>query len=196
MSPVRLLISIAVLTGALTACGGDDTEASTSAAPDNGDTAATSAAPDEAVQPETTNNGDDIADAGETVRVHYAGTLDDGEEFDSSTGGDPLQFTVGVGMMIPGFDTAVEGMTVGESKTVTIAAAEAYGERVEDAVVEFPIAEVPEEFRVEGIQVDLGNGLPSTVVEVTEDIVRVDTNHPLAGEPLTFDITLVEIVPA
>lgn len=194
MSPVRLLISIAVLGGALTACSGDDTDASTSAAPDDGDGTTSSSVPDEALEPEITNNGDDVADSGETVRVHYAGTLDDGEEFDSSAGGDPLQFTVGVGMMIPGFDSAVEGMTVGESKTVTIAAAEAYGERIEDAIVEFPIADVPEEFRVEGMQVDLGNGLPSTVVEVTDDIVRVDTNHPLAGEALTFEITLVEIV--
>ncbi|MBA2337775.1 MAG: FKBP-type peptidyl-prolyl cis-trans isomerase [Acidimicrobiia bacterium] len=194
MSPVRLLISIAVLAGALTACGGDDPSAVTTVAPDDGEGTTSSSAPDDALQPDITNDGDDVADDGETVRVHYAGTLDDGEEFDSSAGGDPLQFTVGVGMMIPGFDTAVEGMTVGESKTVTIAAAEAYGERVEDAIVEFPIADVPEEFRVEGIQVDLGNGLPATVVEVTDDIVRVDTNHPLAGEALTFAITLVEIV--
>ncbi len=97
-------------------------------------------------------------------------------------------------MMISGFDAAVVGMTVGETKTVTIPAADAYGERADDAIVEFPIDEVPEQFQVEGMQVDLGNGLPATVVEVTDEVVRVDTNHPLAGEALTFEITVVEIV--
>ncbi|CAN5478944.1 hypothetical protein BH24ACT7_BH24ACT7_05010 [soil metagenome] len=190
MSRVRRLIPIALLAAALAACSGDDAATSTTAVP--GDGTGATVAP--GVDASPAGNGDDVADAGEVVRVHYAGTLDDGEEFDSSTGRDPLEFTVGVGMMIPGFDAAVEGMTVGETKAVTIPAAEAYGERADDAVIEFPIADVPEQFRVEGMQVDLGNGLPATVVEVTDELVKVDTNHPLAGEALTFEITLVEIV--
>jgi len=184
------LIPIALLAAALVACGGDDAATSTTAVPGTG--TGTAVAP--GVDAASAGNGDDVADTGEVVRVHYAGTLDDGEEFDSSAGRDPLEFTVGVGMMIPGFDAAVEGMTVGETKAVTVPAAEAYGERADDAVIEFPIADVPEQFRVEGMQVDLGNGLPATVVEVTDELVKVDTNHPLAGEALTFEITLVEIV--
>jgi FKBP-type peptidyl-prolyl cis-trans isomerase 2 len=177
-----------VLAIVLVACGGDDDATETSTSLPVADTTATSA-------PAAAGNGDDVVDVGETVRVDYIGTLDDGEQFDSSFDrGDQLEFVAGTGQMIPGFDAAVVGMTVGETETVTIPAADAYGERDEAAIVEFPLEEVPEQFRVEGTQVDLGNGLPATVVEVTDSVVRVDTNHPLAGEALTFEITVVEIV--
>jgi FKBP-type peptidyl-prolyl cis-trans isomerase 2 len=170
------------------ACGGDDDATETSTSLPVIDTTGTSA-------PAAAGNGDDVVDVGETVRVDYIGTLDDGEQFDSSFDrGEQLEFVAGTGQMIAGFDDAVVGMTVGETETVTIPAVDAYGERDEAAIVEFPLEEVPEEFRVEGTQVDLGNGLPATVVEVTDDVVRVDTNHPLAGEALTFEITVVEIV--
>ncbi len=193
MSLVRPLTSIVVLVVLLAACGGGD---------EAGDTATSLPVTSTAGDGTTTvpgsgptGNGDDVVDVGETVRVDYIGTLDDGEQFDSSFDrGDQLEFVAGTGQMIPGFDASVVGMTVGETKTVTIPAAEAYGERDEAAIVEFPIDEVPEQFRVEGTQVDLGNGLPATVVEVTDTVVRVDTNHPLAGEALTFEITVVEIV--
>ena len=193
MSLVRPFTSIVVLVVLLAACGGDDEAGDTATSlpgtsiPGGDTTTVPGSAP--------AGNGDDVVDVGETVRVDYIGTLDDGEQFDSSFDrGDQLEFVAGTGQMIPGFDASVVGMTVGETKTVTIPAADAYGERDEAAIVEFPIDEVPEQFRVEGTQVDLGNGLPATVVEVTDTVVRVDTNHPLAGEALTFEITVVEIV--
>ncbi len=193
MSLLRPLMSVVVLVVLLAACGGDDEAGDTATSlpgtsiPGGGTTTVPGPAP--------AGNGDDVVDVGETVRVDYVGTLDDGEQFDSSFDrGEQLEFVAGIGQMIPGFDASVVGMTVGETKTVTIPAADAYGERDEAAIVEFPIEEVPEQFRVEGTQVDLGNGLPATVVEVTDTVVRVDTNHPLAGEALTFEITVVEIV--
>ena len=203
MLPVaRLVVPIALLVAVLTACGDDaapstsvPADGGTTSAPADGGTTTPPAGGGTTGAPETVSNGDDVVDTGETVRVDYVGTLADGEQFDSSFDrGTPLEFVAGTGMMISGFDAAVVGMTVGETKTVTIPAADAYGERADDAIVEFPIDEVPEQFQVEGMQVDLGNGLPATVVEVTDEVVRVDTNHPLAGEELTFEITVVEIV--
>jgi FKBP-type peptidyl-prolyl cis-trans isomerase 2 len=96
--------------------------------------------------------------------------------------------------VIPGFDSAVLGLEVGDINTVTIQPAEAYGEVDPEAVIEFPIADVPEEFRVEGMQVVVGNGIPATVIEVTGDTVTIDANHPLAGQALTFEIEIVQIL--
>ena len=196
MSLVRLLVPVIVLVAALAGCGGDDEATGTSpprcprtTLPDGSVTAVTGAAP-------AAGDGDDVVDVGEMVRVDYIGTLDDGEQFDSSFDrGDQFEFVAGTGQMIPGFDNAtVVGMTVGETKTVTIPVADAPGERDEAAVVEGPIDEVPEEFRVEGMQVDLGNGLPADRGRGHRHRGAGRHRPPLAGEALTFEITVVEIV--
>ena len=137
---------------------------------------------------------------GDTVRVHYTGTLDDGREFDSSRGLDPLTFTLGEGSVIQGFDDAVTGMAVGDEKRVTILAAEAYGPRRDELTVQLPRTELPADLELEeGSQLRMEQGEQSIVVTVRavdDDSVTLDANHPLAGQPLTFDLRLVEIVPS
>lgn len=133
-----------------------------------------------------------VAENGNTVTVHYRGTLDDGEEFDSSKGREPLAFEVGSGQVIAGFDDAVRGMAIGESKTFRLEPAEAYGEKRDDLIIEAPRDQAPEGL-VLGDRVQLGNGIPAVVVEITDEIVRVDANHALAGQALTFEIDLVSI---
>lgn len=140
-----------------------------------------------------------LAKSGDTVRIHYTGTLDDGSQFDSSVGRDPLQFTLGSGQVIPGFDSGVTGMTVGEQKSITIPAAEAYGERQEDACQPVPRADIPADIPLEvGLQLQMqtpsGQVVPVVVAEITEESVVLDANHPLAGKDLTFALELVEIV--
>jgi len=139
------------------------------------------------------------AKSGDTVRVHYKGTLSDGSEFDSSEGRDPLEFVVGSGQVIPGFDNAVVGLEPGETITVTIPAAEAYGEHDERGLQHFPHDAFPSPPEV-GWALELsgpdGQRVPAIVAEVGEDAVTLDFNHPLAGQDLTFDIELVEVVEA
>ncbi len=137
--------------------------------------------------------------AGDVIRVHYTGTLVSGEQFDSSAGREPLEFTVGAGQMIKGFDTAMPGMAIGEKKTINIPAADAYGEVNEDAIIQFPKEQVPTDMLLQtGMQLTLsdpnGNPVPVVVVEVQEAIVILDANHFLAGKELIFDVELVEIV--
>jgi len=132
-----------------------------------------------------------VAQVGDTVSVHYRGTLDDGSEFDSSAGRDPLQFTVGSGQVIPGFDNAVVGMAIGDKKEVRMEPGDAYGERTDERVIAVPKEQAPEGLEV-GQQVMLGQA-PATVVEITDDTVTVDANHPLDGQALTFEIELVGI---
>lgn len=148
-------------------------------------------------------NGDGTAGAknGDTVKVLYTGTLDDGEVFDSSElhGGEPLEFTIGEAEVIPGFDQAVIGMSVGESKTVRIPADEAYGPHSEEWVFEMGWDQFPEGFQTEvGAQLQMqtqdGQVITVTVVDVSESGVTIDANPPLAGKDLTFEIELVEIV--
>lgn len=137
------------------------------------------------------------AKPGDTVRLHYTGTLGDGSEFDSSRGREPLEFTLGAGQVIPGFDEAVSGMRVGERKTVTIPADQAYGVRQEELILAVPRAQVPPHIALEvGQQLQLsqeGHAFQVTVREVTAEQVVLDGNHPLAGEALTFALELVEI---
>ncbi|WP_028874196.1 FKBP-type peptidyl-prolyl cis-trans isomerase [Tepidiphilus margaritifer] len=138
------------------------------------------------------------AKAGDTVQVHYTGKFGDGSVFDSSAGRDPLEFTVGAGQVIPGFEQAVEGMAVGQTKTVTIPAAEAYGERVAEAVLQVPREQLPPDLEPEvGQQLVMqsrdGRQIPIVVVEVTEDSITIDANHPLAGRDLTFEIELIAV---
>jgi peptidylprolyl isomerase len=135
-------------------------------------------------------------ETGMTVRVHYRGTLEDGTQFDSSEGRDPLEFTLGAGQVIAGFEQAVAELEVGASTTVTIAAEEAYGPRMDQAVQAVPMHAFSEEpdlgAKVEMLTPD-GQNLTAAVVEVREEEVVLDFNHPLAGEPLTFHIELVSV---
>lgn len=139
------------------------------------------------------------AKTGDTVRIHYTGTLEDGSTFDSSDGRDPLEFTLGTGQVIPGFDKAVDGMAVGDEKKVEIGAEDAYGDHDPNGLQSFPREKVPEDIPLDvGTRLQLstpsGQPLMVTVSEVTEEEVILDANHPLAGKDLTFDIKLVEIV--
>jgi peptidylprolyl isomerase len=139
------------------------------------------------------------AKSGDTVKIHYTGTLDDGSEFDSSAGRDPLEFEVGSGQVIPGFDKAVEGMAVGDSKNVRIEADEAYGQRHEQLVQEVDRSLLPDDLDPrEGMTLQSnspdGQTMQFMVTAVAEETITVDANHPLAGQALSFDIELVEIV--
>ena len=129
------------------------------------------------------------ANDGDAVAVHYTGTLDDGSQFDSSVGREPLEFVVGSGQVISGFDQAVRGLSVGESRVVRMEPADAYGERRDDALITVPADQAPPGLKV-GDQVSAGN-MPAAVTAVDDDSVTIDTNHRLAGEALTFDVELV-----
>ncbi len=135
---------------------------------------------------------------GDAVKVHYSGKFDDGQVFDSSEGGDPLGFTVGAGHVIPGFDAALLGMQVGETKNVVIPAEQAYGERMEELVQtisreQFNLGDVEPELGM-AIEMQTPQGtIPLIITEMNDTSVTLDANHPLAGEELHFDLTLVEI---
>lgn len=137
------------------------------------------------------------AQAGDTVRVHYTGRLTDGTVFDSSQGRDPLEFTLGEGQVIPGFDEAVSGMAPGDERTITIPADQAYGPRRDDLVFPVPREQFPAELEPEvGQQLQMSQGNQVAIVtvrEVSPEAVTLDANHPLAGSDLTFDLELVEI---
>lgn len=138
------------------------------------------------------------AKSGDTVKIHYTGTLDDGTQFDSSGGRQPLEFTLGSGQVIDGFDKAVEGMAVGDSKTVNIPPEKAYGPRNEQMVQDVPRDALPAD-----LEPQVGMALQArgkegqihnlTVTAVSDASITVDGNHPLAGQALNFDIELVEI---
>jgi len=138
---------------------------------------------------------------GDTVRIHYTGRLLDGTQFDSSQGRDPLEFQLGSGQIIKGLDTQVQGMTVGDSATVSIPADDAYGPHRPEAVQTVPRDRIPPSVDVSvgaRLQATGGDGQPLqlTVVGVDEAQVTVDANHPLAGKDLVFDVELVEVVQA
>ncbi|MCW3129649.1 MAG: peptidylprolyl isomerase [Methanophagales archaeon] len=139
------------------------------------------------------------AKPGDTVKVHYTGKLEDGTVFDTSADRDPLQFTIGEGQIIPGFEQAVVGMNPGESKTIKVLTNDAYGPHREDMVLvvdrnQLPVDLIPEVGQqLQSRQPD-GQIIVVTVIAVSESTVTVDANHPLAGKDLTFDIQLVEIV--
>ncbi len=138
------------------------------------------------------------AKAGDKVKVHYHGKLTDGTTFDSSEGREPLEFTIGNGDVIKGFDDGVTGMAVGQKKTVHIPADEAYGQKDSSRVVDFPKNNFPADLTPEvGMQLSMTNGsgqvIPVVIVEVEEETVKLDANHPLAGQDLVFDIELVDI---
>ena len=138
------------------------------------------------------------AKSGDTVKVHYTGTLSDNTEFDSSQGGEPLSFTIGQNMVIPGFENGVVGMKVGESKKVMIPADQAYGPYNNELVAAVPRSQVPPELDVSvGMVLQVRStegGLARAIVrDVSENEITLDLNHPLAGQDLTFEIELVEI---
>jgi FKBP-type peptidyl-prolyl cis-trans isomerase 2 len=135
---------------------------------------------------------------GDKVKVHYHGKLTDGTTFDSSEGREPLEFEVGTGAVIPGFDNGVKGMVIGDKKTVNIPAEEAYGPKVDELVMDFPKERFPEDMEPEvGMQLMMNNGsgqqFPVTIVGVKDDTITLDANHQLAGKDLVFDIELVDI---
>lgn len=137
-----------------------------------------------------------VIQSGDTISVHYTGKLENGEIFDSSSGRRPLTFTVGTGQIIRGFDEAVVGMAVGETKTVTMAPEMAYGPRQVELIVDIPKDTVPEGMEIEkGMMIELidpqGNKIPAEVFEILDEIVKMDLNHFLAGKTLVFDIEIV-----
>ena len=139
-----------------------------------------------------------VAQKGNTVKVHYTGRLNSGETFDSSEGGEPLEFTIGEQQVISGFEDAVVGMDAGQTKTITIPAAEAYGEKRSELVASVERTRFPEDVDLEvGQQFRVGqedgDEMVVTVTELSDSHVTIDANHPLAGQELTFDITLAEI---
>jgi peptidylprolyl isomerase len=139
------------------------------------------------------------AKQGDTVKVHYTGTLEDGTVFDSSRNRGPLEFSIGEGGIIPGFESAVVGMTPGDSKTAKIPSDEAYGPRHPDMVIAVEREKMPSDVSVEVgqqlfIRQEQGQPIPVTVTNISDATVTLDANHPLAGQSLTFDIQLVEIV--
>lgn len=141
------------------------------------------------------------AKSGDTVKVHYTGKLDDGTVFDSSLDRDPLEFVLGSGMVIQGFENAIEGMSEGESKEVTIPSGEAYGDYRDDMCIEVQKAQIPENINPEvgqllQLRTEDGGATTVTVTSITDDTVTLDANHPLAGRDLTFDLKLVEIAQA
>ncbi|MFP4109333.1 MAG: peptidylprolyl isomerase [Desulfonatronovibrio sp.] len=134
---------------------------------------------------------------GTKVKVHYTGKLNDGTVFDTSKEREPLEFTVGEGKVIPGFEEAVRDMESGETKNVTIGSDQAYGERREDMILDVPKDKFPEDIPTDvGQQLMLrhpeGQEFPAFIVEVKDDTITLDANHPLAGEDLNFEIELIE----
>jgi peptidylprolyl isomerase len=135
---------------------------------------------------------------GDTVGIHYTGTLNDGTVFDSSEGRDPLAFQVGSGQIIPGLDVAIPGMAVGDKKVVNVPCDEAYGQMNPAMRQEVPRAEIPAEIPTEvgsRLQMQAQNGqvIPVVVVDANDSTITLDANHPLAGQDLTFAIELVSI---
>ena len=136
---------------------------------------------------------------GDTVKVHYTGTIADGTVFDSSREREPLEFKLGEGKLIPGFEKAVVGMNVGDTSKVTIPSDEAYGEKREDMVIDVDRGQIPPDIKPEvGQQLQIqqkdGGAIPVVITEITDETVQLDANHPLAGQDLTFEIEVVEVV--
>ena len=135
---------------------------------------------------------------GDRIKVQYTGTLQDGTIFDKSKEEKPLEFTVGSGQIIPGFDKAVEGMKLNEEKKITLKPEDAYGKRDETAIREFTKNSLPENFKPEkGMMIKLqdqtGRAMSGTVTDINENRITVDFNHPLSGKDLTFDIKVIGI---
>ncbi len=137
------------------------------------------------------------AKEGDTVKVHYKGKLEDGNVFDSSEGKEPIEFKLGEGKIIPGFEKAVSGMEKGEKKTVKVASDDAYGPVKEEAVVALDKKQLPPDIKPQKGQLlqmqKEGQTIVVNVTDVGEEKITIDANHPLAGKDLVFDLELVEI---
>ena len=180
----RLFLLVAALAIVAAAC---------SSADDGAEVAPTTTEATVTESTEATASDGLTAKDGDVVEVHYVGTLDDGSQFDSSRDrGTPFSFTVGTGQVISGFDTAVRGALVGNTNTVRMEAADAYGEWTEENVLELPYDSSQGELVI-GNSVTLSNGQPAEVVEISAATVKLDANHPLAGEALTFEIEVLII---
>ena len=138
-----------------------------------------------------------MAKAGDTVHIHYTGTLANGEQFDSSLGSEPLEFTLGGGQVIAGFEKGVLGMNIGDKKTIHIPSKEAYGDYDDDLVIQMNREELPALTYELGTELMMqqpsGRSIPVIVIDANETEVVLDANHPLAGEALTFELELVAI---
>ena len=211
----KLIATLAVLGTVISACGGGSTDEASSptdlpvqpipnvdvvatqtpaekptviATPTN--TPVSSPIPKDEVKPDSAEK---IAEVGDAIAVHYTGTLDNGDVFDTSRDGDPpLEFVLGGGQMIPGFEKAVRGMVIGEIKTVHLSPNDAYGEHDDDLILEMPLEVAPVGLQV-GDSLRLANGMPVTIVEITNESVVIDANHRLAGQALTFEIEIMSI---
>ena len=139
-----------------------------------------------------------MIEKGQKVKIHYTGTLDDGNQFDSSAGREPLGFEMGAGQVIPGFETGVADMAVGDKKSIHIPAEEAYGAIREDMIMEFDRSQLPEDLEPEvgmGLQMQgpEGQAIPVQITAVADTSIMIDANHPLAGQNLNFELELVEV---
>lgn len=139
------------------------------------------------------------ADQGDTVRVHYEGTLEDGTVFDSSQDDNPVEFTIGQEEVIPGFEETIIGMNIGDTETTTLSPEEAYGPRHDELIMEVPKNQFPENVPMEEnveleVPLEEGGSIDAIISNVGDDEVTIDANHPLAGKKLTFEIELEEIV--
>jgi peptidylprolyl isomerase len=140
----------------------------------------------------------DKVETGKNVQIHYTGTLESGEVFDSSEGREPLKVTVGQGQLIRGFEDSLMGMGLNEKKTFTLEPERAYGERDESAIRRFPRKDLPQDLQVSqgqmlGLQMPDGQQIPAKVAQLDDETITLDLNHPLAGESLTFEIEVVAI---
>jgi len=138
------------------------------------------------------------AKTGDTVKVHYTGTFDDGIQFDTSIGQEPFIVKIGAGETIPGFDKGLEGMAIGDKKTINIPAAEAYGEHNPELIHEVPRADIPEEIDLKvGLELQAqgpdGNSCVLSIKEINEETITVDANHPMVGKNLNFELELIDI---
>ena len=212
------LVVLLCLSAVAAACSGDDEPpapepeppaAEPDAAPEQSDAAAPADAAaqaddagqaDTAAVPGSVRNGVEIisldgdgqgdpATDGDSVGVRYRGTLDDGSEFDSNAGGGLLPVTIGTGAVIPGFEEALRGLRIGQTIVVRIPAALAYGPRDESLITQLPRAQTPPGMLV-GQRVRLGDGPPAVITEISDDFVTIDANHELAGQALTFEISI------
>ena len=130
------------------------------------------------------------------VQVHYTGTLNDGTVFDSSEGREPLEFTVGEGQIIPGFENGIKEMKLNQEKTIKINPENAYGERNNQLIISIPRDKFPKEIEVNGrlaLKGPQGQNIPAVIKEINDNDVKIDLNHPLAGKELTFKIKVVGI---
>jgi len=137
-------------------------------------------------------------ETGKEVKVHYTGTLESGEVFDSSEGREPLKVTVGQGQLISGFEDSLMGMGLNEKKKFTLAPESAYGDRDESAIRRFPRKDLPQDLQVSqgqmlGLKMPDGQQIPAKVAQLDDETITLDLNHPLAGESLTFEIEVVAI---